>query len=102
MQQASQRTAMIFSIQEFNPKVLDVNTWLESIEDLGELEGWTADTLRAVAVIRLGTVAKDWYRCWCRSPEATPLTWARFRSALRERYGLSDRELYIRLAKHLT
>ncbi len=98
MQNHSAYARLAFHIPEFDYKTTDVLTWLQSIEELGQLEGWTDETRLSVASIRLGPIAKQWYNSWRHAVGAGVLTWDRLREALRDRYGVSDRELHLRLA----
>ncbi len=98
MQHQNAYARLAFHIPEFDYKATDVLTWLQSIEELGHLEGWTDETRLSVASIRLGPIAKQWYNSWRHAVGAGALTWDRLREALRDRYGVSDRELHLRLA----
>ena len=84
--------------ERFDPSTHSVRDWLDNVEELAEEFGWDEARKLHLAAKRLAPTAKEWYRAWKLANPMASSTWEGFCDALRERWGVSDRELHSQLA----
>ena len=82
------------SIPVFNPKDENPRQWLNTLEKLAGVFGWTPDQKVQVARCRLGGSAQIWEE----GMGAAIGTWAEFKEALIARFAVSEEELLQQLS----